>query len=583
VVAILRPPSASLATDTELVAEQAARIAADEALDTALTQSIADEATARANADNALDNAKVAKADNGSDFADVAEVRDNLGLGDAATQDAMDLPVSTAQGVALALKAKKGIRRPESEVTGLGFPISTIDAPADGSNYAAFPGTCDTLDGEILVVWRVATHHNFSSVGQAGALYMARSSDGGQTFSARSIVQDERPTYDLRDPCLYRVSGESRIYLTYMKHLQGAVITPGIWLTYSDDDGDSWAEPINVRASAASGTAIRKTSAGWRWPIYESVSSEYRSRMLVASDPLGAWTLGTDAAVLVGVGASEWDFVEISAANWVGVVRPLTATQVRVIQSTNQGATWSAPTTLSSTPYLLNAWPTLYKTLDGNVLCFIRSVGQGLYFLNLVDQAAPLTAASWAHGFGSLAAGTGGGTAGKFIPVGVGSSIRGAYMAESAPDTVSAVYFGALNIRSLYAWSSNVAAAEKIPDGSALAFQSLTTPDRVTFWTPGGLHRITYTTQSSQASGTVSTWQTDIAVDGVLIGSSNQFYQEVGGVTTPVVNSAYPSSGRSGQRFLSRGTHTVDIKYRQNDTTVGRHHYRRTLTVELVP
>lgn len=101
-VAILRPPSASLATDAELAVEQAARIAADEALDTALTQSIADEATARANADTALDNAKVSKAANLADLQDVEEARGNLGLGDAATQDAMDLPVSTAQGVELA-------------------------------------------------------------------------------------------------------------------------------------------------------------------------------------------------------------------------------------------------------------------------------------------------------------------------------------------------------------------------------------------------------------------------------------------------------------------------------------------------
>lgn len=109
-VSVFPDPLEPDASEGALAAEQAARIAADEALDTVLTQAVTDEATARADADTALSTSvagKVSKAANGSDFADVAAVRDNLGLGDAATQDAADLPVSTAQGVALGLKASK--------------------------------------------------------------------------------------------------------------------------------------------------------------------------------------------------------------------------------------------------------------------------------------------------------------------------------------------------------------------------------------------------------------------------------------------------------------------------------------------
>jgi hypothetical protein len=84
-ISVLPDPLEPDASEGALAAEQAARIAADDALSTSVA-------------------GKVSKSANGSDFADVAAVRDNLGLGDAATQDAMDLPVSTAQGVALELR-----------------------------------------------------------------------------------------------------------------------------------------------------------------------------------------------------------------------------------------------------------------------------------------------------------------------------------------------------------------------------------------------------------------------------------------------------------------------------------------------
>jgi hypothetical protein len=83
---------ASLSRDVEVAAAVAAEAAARSAALDALSTSVA---------------GKVSKADNLSDLVDAEEARGNLGLGDAATQDAADLPVSTAQGVADAYLSKR--------------------------------------------------------------------------------------------------------------------------------------------------------------------------------------------------------------------------------------------------------------------------------------------------------------------------------------------------------------------------------------------------------------------------------------------------------------------------------------------
>jgi len=481
-----------------------------------------------------------------------------------------------------------GESRTPPEISGIGFDLATIDSPTDDKKYASFPATCDTINGSLVVVWRASAAHNFASAGGAGPLYISNSV-AGSVWSPRQILKDETPTYDLRDPCLYRAPGEKRIYLTYTKFAVGNDNTPGVFISYSDDNGKTFGEGQQVRASTSAGINPRKMSDGtWRWPVFERRTvNTWKAVLLTSNNPLGSWTLQStiyEEPVESSKSNSEADIVEVSPTNWVGVVRCDTnGDQAKVVQSTDKGATWSAASTLPGTN-IYQGWPTFTKLPNGQILLFGRVNGSGLRVTQLVDQNAPLTPASWSESgingvFGTNLTTSGGGFVGKFVPVLTGSTIRGAYMSETSSSVSSDIKFGGFSVDSLNIFAVHIATAEKITDGSAVGYSSLTTPDTITFWTPGGMHRIEYQNRSYQASGTVSTFQTDVEIDGVLQGISGQWYMPVTGTAVPTTNISYPPMGRFGYKWLPRGTHTITVKYRMDSTTVGRTFADRTLVV----
>lgn len=471
-------------------------------------------------------------------------------------------------------------------IDGVGFNLATIDAPTTGATYASFPATCSTRDGSLIVIWRASTYHNFSTNGQAGKLYMSRSLDG-VTWTPKQILFDETPTYDLRDPCLYRDPDTDRIYLTFTKFSVGSNNLPGVFISHSDDGGYTFNTPKQVLPSVSSGSSIRKMSDGtWRWPIFEErTNNVYKAVLLTAVDPLGVWTKqATIYEEGEAASVSESDIVEISPTNWVAVVRRDGGPQAVAVQSIDKGATWSAGTVLPGA-LIYQGWPTFIKLANGRVLLFARA--SGLRVIELVDQAQPLVASSWKEPgvngiFGTYLVASGGGFVGKFVPIENGDTICGAYMAETTNLTVSEIRFGGLSKSSLNTWTSHIQTAEKTPDGSAINYYALPTPDTVTFWTPGGMHRIEYQSRSYQASGTVSTYQQDIEIDGELQGNAAQWWLHITGTAVGSANVSYPPSGRWGYKWLPRGLHTVTVKVRQDSFTVGRTFTDRTLSVTLI-
>ncbi|MDW8222401.1 MAG: sialidase family protein [Gemmatales bacterium] len=97
-------------------------------------------------------------------------------------------------------------------------------------------------------------------------LVLKRSTDGGKTWSKLQVIWDDGPN-TCGNPCPVVDRQQGRIWLL-MTHNLGddteSVITMGkakgtrtVWISYSDDDGETWSKPANITHQAK--------RPGWTW------------------------------------------------------------------------------------------------------------------------------------------------------------------------------------------------------------------------------------------------------------------------------------------------------------------------------
>lgn len=467
---------------------------------------------------------------------------------------------------------------------GSDFRRQVVDAPTGEMDYARAPGTVSTLGGALIVAYRIGSRHDLTGGGLPGTVVARRSRDAGLTFeAAQTVVDFTAAGSDVGDVALYRAPNQRRIYLATWEAILGT--TRGLYLCHSDDDGGSWSAPVEVYdAEAAFGAGPRLVGDQWKWPIYRKVGGYWRATLLTASTPYGAWTTA-DVYAPASADATEWDFIDHAPDNWIAVIRRNGATAA-VSQSTNQGATWSAlialPTNSAVTVY--DGWPALRPGLDGRVLLFIRGVGKGIRVLSLMNPDAPLTASNWTEGGSqggarlTLDNGGAGSYAGSFHPVRFGRVWVGAYQVETDGSEVSEIRLGRFDERALRSGWSWVPGAEKIADGSAAGtWTTLTTPDRVTIRTVGGLYKIRYNVRSYQ-TGTVSNFQAGVSIDGAAPSQTDPSFLTVGGSARNTAAGYYDT--RETVVYLPPGVHTITLQFKQDVTTVGRTFDQRFLVVE---
>ncbi len=148
-------------------------------------------------------------------------------------------------------------------------------------------------------------------------IVLKRSHDLGQTWEPLQVVAD-LGTDTCGNPCIVQDASNGWLWLAFTKSrgedheadiVAGKVPGTTVWITHSEDDGTTWAAPLEISARA------RKPTWGWYgtgpglglylhstksdrilFPSYHTEGGVYRTHSLFSDDHGKTWQLGADAA-----------------------------------------------------------------------------------------------------------------------------------------------------------------------------------------------------------------------------------------------------------------------------------------------
>lgn len=138
---------------------------------------------------------------------------------------------------AVPINQGRGIYYTRSEDGGLTWldPRLAFDAAAAGWAMVDHPALAVTQDGVLYIAW---LRMSFVGASRPQALYLARSSDGGVTWSEPQLVAEG----SLLAPQLL-AAGADQVHLLWQEAGGGL----SIWHTYTQDRGATWSLPMRVR------------------------------------------------------------------------------------------------------------------------------------------------------------------------------------------------------------------------------------------------------------------------------------------------------------------------------------------------
>jgi sialidase-1 len=146
-----------------------------------------------------------------------------------------------------------------------------VDVFVAGAEYPSFriPSVVVTEQGTLLAF---AEGRNVASDHAANDIVVRRSSDGGKSWSELIVVAEDGD-HSLNNPQAVVVRESGRILLMYQRYPHGiheAQVVPGHegpricrnFLTFSDDDGESWSKPADVTTSTKRPERVTSIAGG---------------------------------------------------------------------------------------------------------------------------------------------------------------------------------------------------------------------------------------------------------------------------------------------------------------------------------
>jgi len=231
---------------------------------------------------------------------------------------------------------------------------TVVQHDASGADHNAFPALCVATNGDLVMAYNKSTTHTAFD----GELIVRTSSDKGATWGSEQTIFDYATDGGGTD--FWAVGGlttltDGRILLSVGKRVSGAGVVDGIGYFESSDNGATWGSVNALNPSltgfAAEGGAIYELGNGdLLFPFYGQNSGDagkWSAGLLRSTDDGATW--GSQVTIMPGVTDNktyaEPGFVTIGSTLYC-FAREEGLTELRIATSSNDGATWSARSTV---------------------------------------------------------------------------------------------------------------------------------------------------------------------------------------------------------------------------------------------